>query len=107
MQRMNAILSNLARILAKHDHVGQAEVIRKLLQYLEGGNQGSFVALIHSVDMWGDSGAVWEVCNLGDDTREFQCAIIELAAEMDDDGLGNERSRFIASTFAKWSRMGV
>ena len=104
---MDETLNDLARILTKHDHLGQAEVVQQLLQGLRSGDRSSFPTLLQSVDMWGGSGAVWEVGDLGDDTRAFRQAIIDLAAEMDKCGLGMERSRFVASTFAEWNRLGV
>jgi hypothetical protein len=104
---MIATLNELVRLLAKHDHHGKARVVQGLVEALQAGNQTEFVTLLHSVDMWGGSGAVWEVGELGEDKQAFQCAIIQLSADMDQAGLGTERSRFIASTFVEWNRMRI
>ena len=66
-----------------------------------------FIALIQDINMWGGSGAVWEVAQLGTDTSEFRKAIIKLAAAMDRDGIATDRSRDIASVFDNWNRRGL
>jgi len=99
-------LRELCRLLLANAFPGQAEIVQRLLQ-LNDENSDEFVRLLISVDMWGGSGAVWEVGDLGDDTLAFRNAFIMLAAQMERAGLGTEGSRFIASTFRQWNRAGV
>ncbi len=99
-------LKELGRILLKNDWDGQAEIIQCLIN-LHDTDQKEFVRLLHSIDMWGGSGAVWEVGDLGEDEVAFRYAIIRLAAQMDEAGLGTERNRYIASTFRKWNQAGI
>ena len=113
---MQRTLVEIRDLLRKHDYPGQAEVIGELLQLIES-DYDQFVQKIHAVDVWGGSGAVWETCNFAnegvpkesvrDDELRFRRAIIELSNQMDENGIGTERARHIASVFTEWQRLGV
>lgn len=99
---MDSILAEIREILSKHGHIGQACVIERLMK-LQKEDPLEFRSLIQGVDLWGGSGAVWEVGDLGEGTRRFQNAIIRLAEEMDHTGLGTEHSRAIAHILQAWA----
>jgi hypothetical protein len=99
-------LQEIHRLLVNHQHAGQAVVVGKLIELLPV-DRDAFIRLLQGVDVWGGSGAVWEVGPLGADERSFRSAIISLATQMDAQGIGSERSRFIARTFENWNRLGV
>lgn len=89
-------------ILAKHGYDGHAEVMAQLLS-LHDTDWTAFVNLISGLEMWGGSGAVWEV-NLRssdninpsvDDHQAFKNAIIRLSKAMDHAGIDSSRSRYI------------
>jgi hypothetical protein len=103
------ILQQLHALLVASDNPGQAKVVRKLMD-LHQTDTAAFNHLLHSVDMWGGSGAVWEVGPSRMDSsqvRSFRDTIIALADWMDLQGTGLERSRFIAGVFRKWNAMGI
>jgi hypothetical protein len=56
-----SILNKLQQILKAANLGGQALVIQSLMDLILRENIRQFVKLINSIDMWGGSGAVWEV----------------------------------------------
>ena len=56
-----SILNNLHQILIASNLFGQALVIQSLIDLLLEENISQFILLINSINMWGGSGAVWEV----------------------------------------------
>lgn len=113
---MQRTLEEIRGLLRKHDFPGQAEVMDDLLRLIES-NYGQFVRKIQGVDVWGGSGAVWEVgsfANRGfpaefaiDDELQFRRAIIQLSHQMDESGIGTDRARYIASVFNDWLQKGL
>lgn len=99
-------LRELRDILTRQGHPGQARVVDRLIQ-LHDHDPEEFQRLLQSVDMWGGSGAVWEVGSLFTDARRFGELIIRLAEEMDAAGLGTPRSQDIANTFRSWRGQGL
>jgi len=55
------ILTDLQNVLSKNQHYGQARVTLKLLDLLRSNDIEDFIKYINRVDMWGGSGAVWEI----------------------------------------------
>ncbi|OOV25073.1 hypothetical protein BXU11_16105 [Flavobacterium sp. LM5] len=72
-------LKNIETILRKGELFGQANVVENLMQNLETEDYQIFIDDINSVNMWGGSGAVWEVYfenkNL---QRKFNFEMLEL-----------------------------
>jgi hypothetical protein len=98
---MIAALHEIHRILVKHNNPWQAEVVAKLIE-LRDSDRNEFVSRLHSGDMWGGSGSVWEVGELGSDTRSYWKAIVLLADEMEREGIGTERSQELARILRDW-----
>ena len=50
---------------------------------------------------------MWEVGELGDDKHRYWQLVVNLADEMEKQGLGIERVRQIAETLSEWLRRGL
>lgn len=102
-------LSRLSELLHKHGHGGQAMVVDQILTTL--GTPAPDYKRLAGIDMWGGSGAVWEVrltpSGKNEDERAYLQTIIQLAATMDSLKIGTERSRSIARTFQGWLDKGI
>jgi hypothetical protein len=109
MPELTTILEQLLRLLVSSDNPGQARTVGRLIE-LRSADPAEFDRLLHSVDMWGGSGAVWEVGPSRmnrDEVQSFRTAIIALSEWMESEGVGFERSRFIADVFRKWKAAGI
>jgi hypothetical protein len=81
-------LTKLSQILEKADCKGQAEIASTIVDLLQNENFNEFLRLINGVDMWGGSGAVWEVyIEDPKDARDFETAIVRLIDIMEASGI--------------------
>lgn len=72
-------LKNIKVILKKGELFGQANVVENLIQNLITEDYQIFIDNINSVNMWGGSGAVWEVYFENQDLqRKFNFEMLEL-----------------------------
>lgn len=103
-------LNTLHRLLMKYSCYGQAEVLNNLIELLEP-NSPIFSEKINSIDMWGGSGAVWEVCfinpevskqELKVDKLTFEKAIVSLVKKMKSKGICGKLAKNRASIIKKW-----
>lgn len=77
-------LKNIEEILIKGNHFGQANVVENLMQNLIDENYQTFIKDINSVNMWGGSGAVWEVYFENENQqRNFNFEMVELISLME------------------------
>ena len=76
------ILNNIIELLYENSNVGQAEWVEKIKSSLLENDNDSFKKKLTSVDMWGGSGAVWEVGFIDTDEREKKF-ILELIKLLD------------------------
>ena len=105
-------LRQLAQLLGKYGHNGQRQVVDELLASFEINSPD--YGRLAGIDMWGGSGAVWEVSltsykrstETQKDELLFRQSIIRIAAAMNHLGIGTERSQFIAKTFQIWIDKG-
>jgi hypothetical protein len=106
-------LSQAAGLLRKYGHYGQADVVDEIIASFQTPNPD--YKRLTGIDMWGGSGAVWEV-NLASsrksveqsaDRQAFHRAIIRIAAGMERLKIGTERSRSIAKIFQDWLDNGL
>lgn len=106
-------LRAIAELLRKYKHCGQADVVEEILATLETSTPD--YDRLRGIDVWGGSGAVWEV-NLcparksGEeklDHTTYLEAIVQLATAMEDAGLATARTRSIAATFQSWLDKGL
>jgi len=74
-----AIFEILIGLLKKSENFGQAKIIENLVILIQREDWQLFDKLINGVNMWGGSGAVWEV-NIQDEAeyKKFQREIIHL-----------------------------
>lgn len=108
------VLAIIRELLVKHDCPGQAQVVAKLIE-LGHMDIDAFHNEVTSVDMWGGSGAVWEVTFQGykpnpeaaHDHIRFGQAIIRLAEALDAAAMSTERIRFICRTLKNWETKGL
>jgi len=106
-------LTQASELLHKYGHHGQGAVIDQIVPTLESPHPD--YKRLASIDMWGGSGAVWEVCltpGSGSeeeqaDEKSFREAIVRIAFAMDQMKIGTERSRFIAETLQGWLDRGL
>ena len=72
-------LKNIEAILRKEELFGQENIVKNLMQNLITEDYQIFIDKINSVDMWGGSGAVWEVYFENQDLqRKFNFEMLEL-----------------------------
>lgn len=106
-------LNEIAELLRKYQHPGQAKVVEEILASFKTPNP-DFIQLC-GIDVWGGAGAVWEVClstsrkseQAKADQQAFRRAFVRLADTMKVMNIGTERSRFIGATFQDWLEKGL
>jgi hypothetical protein len=106
-------LTQASGLLHKYAHHGQGTVVDQIVATLETRNPD--YKRLASIDMWGGSGAVWEVCLTSGggsdeeqaDEKSFREAIVRIATAMDQMKIGTQRSRFIAETLQGWIDRGL
>jgi hypothetical protein len=105
-------LHHLAELLHKYGHDDQADVVDQILGTLEAPTPDYH--RMAGIEMWGGSGAVWEVCltprtssEQKADEKSFLQIIIRIAAAMDRLRIGTARSRSTAKIFQEWLDRGI
>ena len=99
-----ALISNLTNIydlLKDNGFLVQAEAIKKPLNYLQQDDISKFLITLKTVDIWGGSGAVWEVGGFSnkDQEREFQRNFIQLVCLLKETGIKIKTANRIAKVF--------
>lgn len=94
-------LTRLVDILHDNAFTAQANVVRHLFDALTRNDTQDFLKIITSVDMWGGSGAVWEVGGFttSKDEKEFWRHLIRLTDEMKAVGIKCGRAYETADIF--------
>ena len=97
------ILCELIKILRDNSHIPQADWVRQIHGALLRNDEVDFVKKLNSVDMWGGSGAVWEVQPFisSDDEKQFGRNIIKLVEQMRISNIKYGRARSIADYFRR------
>ncbi|GGH26765.1 hypothetical protein FAZ19_18400 [Sphingobacterium alkalisoli] len=82
------ILANTAKILEEADLLQHAEIVSNIAKALCIKDDKEFIKRINGIEMWGGSGAVWEVYidNKGA-KKEFENEMIRLIDLMEDVGI--------------------
>jgi hypothetical protein len=86
--------------------MGQAKVLTELI-HLHDVDPDLFIHKLQSGAVWGSSGSVWEVGELGCDHAEFWDLFIALSEQMDANGIACEGSRFIGQMLRAWRTAGL
>ena len=72
-------LTKLVNILSKAELNAQVQVIVSLIDLLKQRKNEKFVNILNSIDMWGGSGAVWEVhIEDNQNAKKFEMEMINL-----------------------------
>ncbi len=102
-QELVATLTRIIELLGENDFCGQANAVRKPLDYLLQDDLNNFLKFLKTVDIWGGSGAAWEVYPFANDQqhREFQNCFILLAKLLKDTGIKFKSADDIANIFKK------
>jgi hypothetical protein len=98
-------LHTLRRLLLNHGHAGQASVVAELIR-LHDVDRDLFARRLQDGEVWGGSGSVWEVGDMGSDEIEYREGLILLADRMAVHDLDCKGSRFIAQTLRDWRSLG-
>ncbi len=95
-------INKIIQILREFSHTGQADYMDRLLGSLLNNDKFSFVDMSKTVDIWGGSGAVWEVwIQDRNKEKEFQKAMINFARLLNDNEISNHAISSIKSLFEK------
>ncbi len=81
--------TTLIMLLRENTHEGQANFVESMLKTLINDQEDKVIKALKSVDMWGGSGAVWEVGYFKNKKEEieFMCQIVNLIDLMKKSGL--------------------
>lgn len=95
-------LRNIYTVLKENNHAGQAEVIQGLTDALSENDVDKFLSKFYTVDMWGGSGAVWEV---GFDNyqadQKFMRAFVSLISVLEQVNITSGKIKTIKKYFVK------
>jgi hypothetical protein len=96
-------LNHISELLYRNGFHIQAEAINKPLAFLRVNDTTNFLRTIKTVDIWGGSGAVWEVGGFStiEQESEFQLYFIQLAKLLKESGVKFRTSDRIANIFKK------
>ena len=101
-------LKNIETILRQNELLGQANFVENAILKLDSNDYEIFVTQMNSVEMWGGSGAVWEVyIENADMQRKFQTAIIDLINIMEETKILGRGIKPLRSLFQKELRRSV
>mgnify|MGYP003564291033 CR=1 FL=1 len=94
-------LTRLIELLRDNAFSAQADAVRRVLAALLNSDTDKFLKTINSVDMWGGSGAVWEVYGFQtkEDEKEFWSQIIRLTDLMKEINIKNNHAYSTAKIF--------
>jgi hypothetical protein len=106
-------LNEIAQLLYKYKHYGQLRAVEQIRDTLNTSRPD--YERLCGIEMWGGSGAVWEVHlpesfhseQSKSDEGVFRRAIVRIAETMNELEIGTDRSRFIAATFQSWLDKGL
>ena len=94
------ILTRSVEILRDNAYSAQADAMRKPLQYLYLDDTENFIKYLNTVEIWGGSGAAWEVwLEPKEIEREFMQCIVDLVDELNNTGIKIPKGRSIAKFF--------
>lgn len=99
----NNTLQKIIVLLRDNSYSGQADWVRQIHGALYKNDIPDFIKKLNSVDMWGGSGAVWEVgrFNTQNEEKEFELQIIRLVELMNTDGISHGKAKSVAKFFKK------
>jgi hypothetical protein len=102
-EELISTLTRITEILRDNGYSAQADAVRRPLGFLTTGDELNCIKYLTTVDIWGGSGAAWEVGyfqNTNDEV-EFRKCFIRLALLMHQSGFKFSRADDIAEAFEK------
>ena len=102
-QHLVATMTTIVEILNANGHVAQAEAVNKPLHYLHQDDIENFLKHFKTVDIWGGSGAAWEVGSFSTKQveREFESCFIRLSELLKETSIKFKPADQIASIFKR------
>lgn len=98
--RLIEILSKMVEILRDNGYSPQAEAVKKPLQYLYNNDIENFISYLNTVELWGGSGAAWEVYLEPKQVQyEFMKNIVDLVDELGKTGIKIPKERGVTKAF--------
>lgn len=106
--KLRGILGEMQELLAVAGWDGQVAYVRRLIA-LGSDDPQLFREALLADDMWGGSGAVWEVNPLASREAEKRFAelLVRLSGEMDRAGICDERASDVANIMRLWLESDV
>jgi len=99
---IEATLKTIIKLLSEYSYPCQADYMEKVLKTVVNNNKPEFESISNTKDIWGGSGAVWEVYIKDRDKEvEFQRAMIKFIGLLNDNGIRNYGIRSIKVLFEK------
>lgn len=93
---LNRVLLRLLNSLSKLGLSAQAEFISHLIDLLHSNNRTELIRKINDVELWGGSGAIWEVDIIDPSEKEhFYSILRELVDEMENENILGKRAKLI------------
>jgi hypothetical protein len=96
-------MTQILGLLRDNGFNSQANAIRKPLQYLYNDDKKNFIKYLLKVEIWGGSGAAWEVYGFKsrEVEREFESCFIKLEELMKANGIKSRKAESVAGFFKK------
>ena len=96
-------MENIMKLLNENNFTAQAIAFQKPIEYLRLDNTEKFLETYNSVDIWGGSGAAWEVGGFlsQQSERQFLVSFRKLIDLMKNTGVKNNRTENISKLFLK------
>jgi hypothetical protein len=93
-EELKSILKRIIDILQNSENCAQSRVMENALNALQMNNDNEFITVSKSIDIWGGSGAVWEVY-INDEAmmQNFYFALLRYADILIENGIKNRRLR--------------
>lgn len=93
-------LTSIRESLREGDCIAQSNFVEKLLRLLVVEDTEQFLKEIDTVDMWGGSGAVWEVYIANKElATQFEKSMIDLINLMEETKIADRRMKSIRKLF--------
>ncbi len=94
-------MTRIVELLHANKHAPQAFAVQEPLQYLIANDKNNFLKSLNTVDIWGGSGAAWEVgvFRTKKDEREFMECFIRLVELMKEIGVSHYAAKRVAILF--------
>ena len=100
---LNKTFEKMILLLRDNSFSAQADWVQKINESLNKNDISDFIKNLNSVNMWGGSGAVWEVGEFKtkNEEKEFGKQLIKLVELMNNNGISHGKAKAVAKFFKK------